>query len=157
MFSTLSCVPAPGLDVKNYGAIFGYICGADGAACANINTNTTTGVYGPYSMCNDTQKLGVVLDAYYKHQNSASTACDFDGSAKVVKAAGAGGSCSASLASASSAASVAATATAATTAGAKKTNLAVPIPMKNVMTIGDMAIGLYMVVAMGVGAGMVLL
>ena len=158
MFNTLSCVPEPSLNTSSYGSIFNYICSNDAAACAGILTNTTTGVYGPYSMCNDTQKLGVVLDAYYKNQNSAKTACDFQGAAEVVKPAGAASSCSASLASASSAVNNAATATSGSGPGAaKSSSLAAAIPMKNLLSIGDMAVGMYVVVAMGVGAGMMLL
>ena len=158
MFSTLSCVPQPNLNTSSYGDIFNYVCTNDPAACAGILTNTSTGVYGPYSMCNSTQQLGVVLDAYYKNQKSASTACDFQGAAEIVKPVGAASSCSASLASASSAVNNAATATSASGPGAaKSSSLAAAIPMKNLLSIGDMAVGMYVVVAMGVGAGMVLL
>ncbi|KAK3936637.1 beta-1,3-glucanosyltransferase [Diplogelasinospora grovesii] len=160
MFNSLSCVPAASTNVTAYGDIFGYICGASPSACAGINGNTTTGVYGAYSMCNSTQQLGYVLDAYYKSQGSASTACDFNGQAVVAKPAAAQSSCSASLASASSVNAVAATATSASGTGSGSTtssNVAAPVPMKNLFTMGDMAVGLYVVVAMGVGAGMVML
>jgi hypothetical protein len=155
MYSTLTCVPASGLNVSAYGDIFSYICGEDADSCAGINTNVSTGVYGSFSMCNDTEKLGYVLDAYYRSQNSQSYACDSDGQA-VVTSASVASSCSASLASASAANSVAATATAGSSSAASS-NVAAPVPMKNVFKLGDMAIGLYLFVAMGVGASMVLL
>ena len=111
---------------------------------ACIAVNTTNGVYGPYSMCNSTQKLGIVLDAYYKDQKSDKTACDFKGKAKLVSAAGAASSCSAGLQSASSAAGVAATATAGTpsngnSGSSKSSNIAAPIPMKNLFTVAARA------------------
>ena len=156
MYSSLSCVPEPGLNTTAYGDIFGYICFNDPKSCTGIGANTTTGVYGAYSMCNATQQLGYVLDQYYKGQGSASGACDFQGQAVVTKAAGTTGGCSASLASASSANSVAATATDA--GGSSQTSKnAAPTPMRQVLNIGDLAIGLYVLVAMGVGAGMVML
>ncbi|KAK3359460.1 Glucanosyltransferase-domain-containing protein [Lasiosphaeria hispida] len=157
MYQSLSCVPAKSLSVKDYGDIFGYICGADPRACSGISGNTTTGVYGAYSMCNATQQLGHVLDAYYKNQNSASTACDFKGQALVTKAAAANDNCKAALASASAANSIAATATGAAATGTSTKNFAAPMPMRNLFSLGDVAVGLYAVVAMGVGAGMVVL
>lgn len=158
MFKSLSCVASSRLDVEDYGDIFKYVCGETPKACAGISGNTTTGVYGAYSMCNATQQLGYVLDSYYKSQKSAAGACDFDGQAVVVKAASANEGCSASLSSASSANSVAATATGAGSgSAAKSSNFAAPVPMRQAFAMGDLAVGLYVVVAMGVGAGMVML
>lgn len=157
MYTSLQCVPKSGLDVQKYGGIFGFICGSVPAACAGINGNVTTGVFGAYSFCTDQQKLGYVLDQYYKNQKSAASACDFNGQAVVSKPAAAASSCSASLASASSANSVAATATAASTSSASSSNVAVPVPIKTLFAVGDLAVGLYALVAMGVGAAMVIL
>lgn len=157
MFNSLQCVPKTGLDSKKFGDIFGFICGAVPAACAGINTNTTTGVYGTYSMCTDVQKLGHVLDAYYKSQQKSASACDFNGQAVVNKSPAAASSCSAALSSASAANSVAATATNAPSSTGKSTNLATPMSVKALFSIGDVAIGLYVLVAMGVGATMVVL
>lgn len=83
MFKSLSCAPSVDLDEKDYEYIFNYICGNDENACAGINTNTETGVYGPYSMCNPREQLGHVLDAYYINQNKTRDACDFDSGAKL--------------------------------------------------------------------------
>ncbi|KAK3366170.1 Glucanosyltransferase-domain-containing protein [Lasiosphaeria ovina] len=162
MFQTLACVPASNLKAESYGDIFGFICGADPKACAGINSNTTTGVFGAYSMCNSTQQLGYVLDQYYNDQKKASDACSFQGQAVLNKAAITQGACSASLASASSANAVAATATSGNGGGGgaastSTSSVAVPMPMKNLFTLGDMAVGLYVIVAMTVGAGMVML
>jgi hypothetical protein len=158
MFNSLSCQPKSGLSPDKFGNIFGYICGADPSACQGINGNTSTGVYGAYTGCNDQQKLGYVLDTYYKHQNNAATACDFNGQAVINKAAAASGTCSAALSSASAANSVAATATKASSTGStSSTNIAAPVSVKALFSIGDMAVGLYVLVAMGVGATMVVL
>lgn len=156
MFASLSCVPKQGLDVKDYGDIFGYICENSKESCVGISGDVSTGVFGAFSMCGAKQKLGYVLDAYYKNLNSASDACDFDGQAVLTKPAAAASTCSKALSSASAANSVAATATAGGSSSTSS-NVAVPIPIKNAFTIGELAVGLYAVVAMGVGAGMVLL
>lgn len=165
MYASLSCAPAAGLDIDSYGEIFGYICENDEAACAGIKHDEATGVYGPYLMCNSTQSLGHVLDAYYKNQKQAADSCDFEGKAQVVSKPSAASSCASSLASASSAVASAATATVgSSTSGSGSgsgssdpSNAATPLRMGPMMTIGDMAIGLYMLVAAGVGAGMILL
>jgi 1,3-beta-glucanosyltransferase GAS1 len=52
-------------------------------ACDGITPNATTGVYGAYSMCSASQKLSFAFNQYYSNQNQASTACDFNGNAKV--------------------------------------------------------------------------
>lgn len=155
MFNSISCAPAPGLETTAYGAIFDYICGQSGNICAGIDANVSTGVYGAFSPCNDTQKLGYVLDAYYKSQNNNAGACNFDSQAMVTAAASAAASCSPLLSSASSANGVAATATAGSSSSSS--NVAAPIPIRNAITIGDVAIGLYVLVAVGVGASMVVL
>ncbi|KAI1767973.1 carbohydrate-binding module family 43 protein [Hypoxylon sp. FL1150] len=162
MMSAASCVPSDDLAEKDYGDIFGYVCENDAAACAGIKADTETGVYGPYGMCSAKQQLAHILNAYYANQNSKSTACDFNGAAQVVSGS-TNSSCDASLAKANSAVALAATATAGTTSSSSTAdsteNAAAPasVRMSAFMTMGDMAIGLYMLVAMGVGAGMVLL
>ena len=157
MYSSLSCQPKSGLSPDSFGDIFGYICGADASACSGINGNTSTGVYGAFSGCTDTQKLGYVLDTYYKDQKMATSACDFDGQAVINSSPSSSGSCSAALSSASAANSVAATATQAASGTASSTNIAAPVSIKALFSVGDLAVGLYVLVAMGVGATMVVL
>ncbi len=163
MYKSLSCVPASNLDIEDYGALFGNICGSDPKACAGINGNTSTGVYGAYVMCDATEKLGYALDAYYKNLNSASDACDWEGQAKLVKGTAAS-SCSKILSSASASNSFAATATVGSTStgsssgsSGSSSNPAMPMAMRSTLTIGELSVGLYALVAMAVGAGMVLL
>lgn len=84
MFAGLSCKASPTLDEKDYGDIFGFVCGTAGNPCAGINGNATSGKYGAFSACTAEQKLGYVLDRYYKNQNNAASACDFAGQATLV-------------------------------------------------------------------------
>ena len=83
MAQQAECVPASGLQLNDYGSIFGYICGQDASLCDGISANATSGVYGSYSPCNATDQLTYVLNAYYQQQGKASTACDFNSSAQV--------------------------------------------------------------------------
>ncbi|KAI1390456.1 carbohydrate-binding module family 43 protein [Hypoxylon trugodes] len=166
MYNSLSCVPADDLAEKDFGDIFGYVCSHDASACAGIKQDPKTGVFGPYSMCSPKQQLAHVLNTYYTNQHSSSDACSFDGAAKVVSSPSSDSSCKSSLAKANSAVAVAATATAgsASTASTGETsesseNAAAPasVRMTPFVTMGDMAVSLYVLVAMGAGAGMVLL
>ncbi|ERT00588.1 1,3-beta-glucanosyltransferase GAS1 [Sporothrix schenckii 1099-18] len=161
MYKSLTCVPSASLNSSSYGALFGSICGADSSACAGITANTSTGVYGAYIMCDAGEQLAYALDTYYRNQNSASSACDWNGQAQVVKAPAAASSCSALLSSASASNSFAATATAgssSTSGGSSSTSKnAAPTAMRNMLTLGDLSVGLYVLVAMATGAGMVLL
>ncbi|KAK0619386.1 Glucanosyltransferase-domain-containing protein [Immersiella caudata] len=163
MYKSLTCAPVDDLTPREFSEIFGFICGNDKKACAGILPSPETGVYGAYSMCNAKQKLGYVLDAYYKNQNSAKDACDFKGKATIVRSSVAD-NCKGALSSASSVNAIAATATAASgnggsgssgSSGGDKKNSAGS--SRSLFTLGDLAIGLYAVVAMGAGAGVLLL
>ncbi|KAK2043866.1 glycolipid anchored surface protein [Colletotrichum somersetense] len=160
MVKSLSCTPKSGLQADAIGEIFGYICGSDPKSCNGINTNTTTGVYGAYSMCNDEQKLAFVLDTYYKNQKSASTACDFNGQAQVVSPSSTDSSCKSALASAAAANSAAATATAPVSSTGKPSssasgNAAAGNPYQPMFNFGGFAVGAYLVAAGAIGAAMV--
>ena len=164
MVASLSCVPASGLNSSAYSDLFGSICGLDADACAGINGDTSTGVYGAYVMCTSEQQLAYVLNAYYKNQKSASSACDWDNQAVVKSASATASSCTALLAAASSSNSYAATATAASTATSTKSkttstasSAALPGQSRTMMSFGDLSVGLYVLVAMATGAGMMLL
>ncbi|CAK7268714.1 hypothetical protein SEPCBS57363_003235 [Sporothrix epigloea] len=164
MFKSLSCVPSSSLNATGLGALFGSICGLDASACAGITANVSTGVYGAYVMCDPTEQIAYVLDAYYKNQNSDSSACDWNGQAQVVKAPAAASSCSSLLASASSSNNRAATATAGSgstktgSSGSSSTSKsAAASGMRNMLTLGELSVGLYVLVAMATGAGMMML
>lgn len=165
MYSTLSCIPSSSLKAASYGDIFGFICGAKPELCAGIHANASTGVYGAYGMCNDTVKLAYVMNEHFNDQNSASSACDFDGSGQVRTAPGAASACSDSLAAASSVNEYAQTATAApanagSSGGSSNDDGSFGVMNRRLDTafsLGDYAIGLYLLVAAGVGGAMVVL
>jgi hypothetical protein len=85
MMDTLSCTVDSKVDEKDYGDLFGIVCGYQGGKfCAGINKNVTEGdSYGAYGMCNTTQQLAFALNAY----NKANGDCDFSGSATAKQAA----------------------------------------------------------------------
>lgn len=160
MYNSLTCVASSSINGSAYSDIYGYVCGEDESYCAGVTANVTSGVYGAYSMCNSTQMIAYVLDQYYQGQGSDSTACDFDGAA-TTKAAATASSCSSALASASSANAVAATATAGSSSSgssnsssSSSSSIAMPSTHTMLFSIGDMAIGMYMLVAMGAGAAL---
>lgn len=163
MVKASSCVPATSLKVKGYSSIFSYICGEDEALCIPINGNATTGVYGAYSMCSDKAKLAYVLGAYYESQDQASDACDFDGDA-TTQSPSTASSCEDALASASSVNAIAATATAGSSTSSDGADASESDSFGNpaavmgrMFSMGEFAVGAYLVAAVGVGAGMVLL
>lgn len=158
MMDTLTCVASSSLKPDNYGALFGQVCGQSNKPCAGITANTTMGVYGAYSMCNATQKLSFVLDAYYKATGSSSANCDWKGQATVVRAKGAQASCSAALSSAAAANSVAATATAgAASQGGNGGNGGGNGGKNAAGSMKELAIGVWAVFAVGIGAAVVAL
>merc|ERR1712000_13642 len=123
------------------------------------NGNATTGIYGAYSACDAKSKLTILLGMYYEALDNASDACDFDGQAST-KDADDGDDCADALASASAINAEAATATGAmseptsTSDSDEADDEDFGIPNARVF---NSAVGLYMVVAAGVGAGVVLL
>ncbi|THY50479.1 hypothetical protein D6C98_05989 [Aureobasidium pullulans] len=123
MFNSLACTVKSSVEEEAYGDMFSYVCGADPNACAGISTNTSTGVYGAYSMCNTTEQLGFVLDQYYSAQPSSqrASACGFSGSATLKSAAKATGVCSSLMAQAGTAGQGTVTASPTTGAGAGAT------------------------------------
>jgi hypothetical protein len=96
MYNSLTCAPNADLDEESIGELFGTVCGlGDGSQCDGIAANASTGDYGAYSMCNATEKLGWIMDAYYQAQDSTNqaSACDFDGSAATKSGASPSGVC----------------------------------------------------------------
>lgn len=104
MVSSLTCTAKAGIADTEIGTLFSQVCGYNsGKPCLGILKNTTTGVYGAYSMCNSTEQLSYAFNAYYQEEGNAQ-ACDFGGNAQTVKAAAAS-TCSSLIASATGASS----------------------------------------------------
>jgi hypothetical protein len=102
MAKAAQCVVANSTNAEDYGSIFDFICGSDQSLCDGINGNTSTGVYGGYSMCGNQEKLTYVLNQYYLKQNKDSTACDFNSSAQTQTASGTLDKCNELVASSNS-------------------------------------------------------
>jgi hypothetical protein len=165
MVSSLVCTAKSGISDTQIASLFGTVCGFAGNPCAGVSTNATTGIYGPYSMCNATQQLSYAFNAYYLSQNKAASACDFSGNAVVVKAAGAASSCSSVIAAATSSHPVSATAPAsgssggssgAATSTSKKSD-ASGMVFGASLGMGKYAAAVFSFVAILSGAGMILL
>ena len=93
MYNSLSCVVTGATDAKDYGDLFGTVCGYGDDICAGIASNASTGTFGAYSMCNSTEQLAFAFNQYYLSQNSAADACGFSGAAEVKSATTASGAC----------------------------------------------------------------
>lgn len=153
MYKSLSCVPADSTSPKQYGDIFGYVCGKFPDLCDGISGNTTEGRYGTFSMCSAKQKLGYVLDQYYKEQGSASDACDFEGKATLQEAQE-DEDCKKTIEDAQN---EAATSTGDADSESSSNAAFAAGPMRTGFVLGDLAVGLYVIVAMAAGASVVLL
>lgn len=84
MVKAASCVPKSNATPKDMKKGFDFIC-TKSSNCVGISGNTAKGIYGAYSMCDEKAKFAHVLDVYYKSQNKAAGACDFDGTATIQK------------------------------------------------------------------------
>lgn len=89
MVSNLTCVAKSSLTASQIQTQFNYICDpAQGDNCAGILANGSTGAYGAYSMCSDSERLSFAFDQYYLNQtatNSQNTnPCNFNGAASKV-------------------------------------------------------------------------
>lgn len=156
MYNSLSCAVKGTVAQTAYGSLFGTICGfGGGASCAGIQAKPLTGQYGAYSMCNATEQLSFVLDQYYKSQNSAVDACNFQGAAGIKTSVSPPSSCSALIqqAGTNGVGTVAASAGAAGSGSSKKGAAANPsTPGWQVLLIG-----LYSTIAATCGAGLILM
>jgi len=106
MYNSITCAPSSDISDEEIGDLFGTVCGlGDGSQCDGIAANATTGDYGAYSMCNSTEKLGWIMDAYYQAQDSTNqaSACDFDGNAATKSVVSPAGVCSSLMAEAGTA------------------------------------------------------
>lgn len=163
MVKSRECVPNSDLKEEDFGDIFNFICGSDEKACKAISGYPEKGVYGAYNMCSRKQQLAYVMDAYYQNQGKSSSACDHDGAA-TIQTAETEDKCSDALDKADShnekvaTASTAADAPSETGTGSTGDSSSGDDESFGIRSAPlDVAVGLYMVVAMGVGAGMAML
>ncbi len=176
MDKALTCVPSSQVNTDNIGDFFGVVCGlGDGSQCDGIATNSTTGDYGAYGMCDPMQQLGWALNAYYVQQQqsgNAASACDFSGSATTQAAASPTGDCVALISQAGNAGTGSVTSAPTGTgsyssgsssssgSGSSSSSSGVAVPGQSTMAslnFGTLQMGLYLIVAVGAGAGMILL
>lgn len=165
MMDTVGCVVTDDVDEKDYGKLFGTVCGfKDGEYCSGVNKNTTNGPFGAYGMCAPKEQLAFALNAYYEGQKKASDACDFKGSATVKKAASTTAANCASLMSQAGKDGTGTVAGGATAAGSgasgsstgSKGAAAPGITVSHVQ-VGILGISLYVLGALGSGMAMIFL
>ncbi|KAI9833810.1 MAG: 1,3-beta-glucanosyltransferase gas1 [Phylliscum demangeonii] len=176
----LTCVAKAGITTESVGQLFGTVCGLDKSACAGIVADGSTGTYGALSMCNATEKLSWVFNAYYLHQSPSNraSACDFGGNAVTQQPSTPSGTCKDLLSQAGAAAtgSVSSTPTAGGSGGSssgggsgsgsgsgsaaspsatkKGAAGAVTVP---VVDVGLVKLGVSLLGAVGTGVGLILL
>jgi hypothetical protein len=157
MMSTLDCIIAPGTSDDIVGALFGVVCGESGSPCnTGIQNDAESGSYGAFLMCNATERLSFALNTYYKAQGSTSQACSFGGNGTVVSDKAAS-SCSSVFSSATAAAGTVAASGSGGSGGAASstTKKSEGVGMVGASLAMGKWIGLYVLVALFSGAGMI--
>lgn len=107
--ASLQCVVSSDVDSKDYGDLFGVVCGE--IDCSAVSGNGENGTYGAISFCSDKDKLSYLLNQYYVENGKHSSACNFDGLASMQSTSAAASSCSAVVSSVSANAVATATGT----------------------------------------------
>lgn len=170
MVQNLTCVAKSSLSADSITTQFNYICDpAQGNNCGGILANGTTGVYGAFSGCNDTERLSYAFNQYYVNQIATNTQntspCDFAGTAQKVTPKLAS-SCKAVVSQAGSAGTGSITSTptggsstgSGSTSGTSHTSKAAAIIISvPAFDFGILKLAAYVTSAILVGAGMVLL
>ncbi|KAI9882075.1 MAG: hypothetical protein M1823_006180 [Watsoniomyces obsoletus] len=165
----LTCVAKAGLSDETIAEMFGTVCGLDRNACAGVAKNGATGKYGSMSMCNSTDQLSWVFNAYYFNQSpqNRARACDFGGNARLQQPQAPSGSCQSLVSAVGPAGTGTVTAAPQNTGGsggsgggASGTNR--PSGAAGAMTVprfdtGLLQLSVYVAVAFMTGMGMILL
>ena len=164
MAANLTCVAKPGISDDDVMTNFDFLCDpAQGSNCLGITPNATTGKYGSYSMCNATERLSWAMNEFYMNQtanNKENTnPCSFKGNA-VKQSPNLADSCKAlvSQAGAAGTGTVTSAPTGTGSSGSPSSSKAaagaITIPT---FSFGMLQLGIYLLSAGLVGAGMVLL
>ncbi|OJJ46015.1 hypothetical protein ASPZODRAFT_25911 [Penicilliopsis zonata CBS 506.65] len=164
MVASLSCVVKSSVKSAKYADLFDTVCGY--GVCAGIDTNTTSGVYGAYSMCTSEQQLNFVLNEYYVEQKAAgngASACDFSGSATTTASTSATGTCASLLSAVGTAGTGTVTAAAASGTGSSSSSSStsssagLPRLASQSVNLGFGQLAVFIFTAVLSGTGMILL
>ena len=157
MVSALTCVAKSSVSTNAYTDLFATAC--KGGACSGIVNNGDIGSYGAYAMCNDTQKLNYAFNAYYNSASSANKgqACDFAGNA-TTQSASTPSACSSLLSQAGGVQGTGVVTSKPSSTGSSSSgsssSVAVGVTVPG-FDFGLMKLGMYVVTAAMVGAGVV--
>ncbi|KAF5865960.1 1,3-beta-glucanosyltransferase gas1 [Aspergillus alliaceus] len=162
----LTCVVKDSVSEKDFGKLFGTVCGNEGV-CDGLAHNPKKGKFGAYSMCSPRQQLSFVMDQYYQKQSkeNQASACDYKGAASTKKSSKPTGTCSSLLEQAGSAGtgSVSSKPTGSGGGGSSSSSSSTSDSAAGLMLsprsvhVGVWQIGAYVVTAIATAAGMILL
>ena len=163
MYQNLTCVAKSGISATAIQAQYEFLCDpANGNNCAGVTANGTTGAYGAYSGCNDTQRISWSMDYFYQNQTKTNpdnkNPCNFKGNA-VKKTPQAPDSCKALASQAGAAGTGVVTSAPTGTASSKshKSSGAAAFVTVPTFDLGLLKLASYLTVAVLVGAGMIVL
>ena len=81
MANSRACVVSDSVDPDDYEDLFETVCGLGDGVCDGIAADPEAGEYGVYGMCNSRSQLSFALNRYFLGEDEIAEACDFDGQA----------------------------------------------------------------------------
>lgn len=75
MMQSLGCVANATASSSDNSDSVSAVCDLDMTACLGVSTNATTGDYGAFTVCNQTEQISWILNQYYESQNHDASAC----------------------------------------------------------------------------------
>lgn len=163
IYDQSACVVSSDVKESKYGTLLGLVCGS--TDCSGLNSNSTTGKYGAYSMCGVKDQLAFALNKYYSEQNEHSSACSFGGSATLKSTTAATGTCSSQIKEAGTAGTGTVTTEATATSGSgsgsssssTSSSVAAPVSLHSSVSFGSFHVAAYAATAILAGVGMIAL